>query len=601
MLEQIIEEMQKRGFERQAVLLGSKKSQTYLRVLLQERWRQHVAAQLGESLYEELETYQKKTTDFYNLLVNEALRDLSPDFPPDLDFTLPSLRIERKNFFNEAALENAKTNYRKICELVEQATLLVNTTAKEIIGADDEMIFRVYKDMIMSFYHGERKITSEVLERRINYSVEKLGDYEDDKFGIDSLPLCRNYPAFINYIMLCNSLPNYKGDNHQKYFSDNPEEVSERIEELGEEGFRQEVRELITYAKATTTNRKQLMREYDSFISVQTTEASIRKRAKKEFEQNVVYNGEWCDIDAMDDLTLSASIETRKESIEYIEDQIKHRTDQIVGLLQIGSGGAVTNPNADPISALQNHEYYPNLLYNEEVRKQVRKLAQEAKKFIDDFPDIHDAILPSRLRKHTPFFYTMQELPKDPLDVTIGNDGSACIFVPKESSELKNGIFIPVYLLHPGVHFFANYRLLKEDETGRQRMGFILAFDTYRQESPKQRILACNSLEFSRIGILGGRETLRELTEYDEAWITQYAQTHGYAGATMGTHDYNTSVNYSSKIGTVVQEQLRMNLGVIEPFYSDIFQFDRKKMQMVTRSNSSYWIWKNNRKVRNKK
>jgi len=174
----------------------------------------------------------------------------------------------------------------------------------------------------------------------------------------------------------------------------------------------------------------------------------------------------------------------------------------------------------------------------------------------------------------------MKELPKDPLDVTFGNDSGCCIFVPNEIEKMQNGWTIPFYLYDPHIRLFSIYRDKK------QRIGLVIAFETFSKNEPN--VLCCNSLELSRIGIVGGRDTIKKLTDYVEDWLIRYAQEYGYFGVTMGSHSYNTAFNYSSRGGDTVKEEL-VFAGFREPFYSEIFVFDKN---IRTRPDSNYWLWK---------
>ncbi|MFH1849880.1 MAG: hypothetical protein ABH879_06900 [archaeon] len=59
----------------------------------------------------------------------------------------------------------------------------------------------------------------------------------------------------------------------------------------------------------------------------------------------------------------------------------------------------------------------------------------------------------------------------------------------------------------------------------------------------------------------------------------------------MGAHPYNTSANFSSRAGGIVEEP-PIFLGVPYPRYSDIFVMKENPGQLVTRPGSCYWLWK---------
>jgi len=186
-------------------------------------------------------------------------------------------------------------------------------------------------------------------------------------------------------------------------------------------------------------------------------------------------------------------------------------------------------------------------------------------------------------------------MPKDPLDVDFGRDADCCIYVPEKLDQLQNGIFVPNYLAYSDVRLFSVYR----DQNGRKkRMGLVMAFDTENEEN--ELVLACNSLELSQFGIAGGKQTVREITEYVENWLVGYANEHNYSGVVMGNHSYNTSANFSSKSDEIYQGSL--TLMVPDGFYSDILIFDKGprnrflhmmlgKKEMQTRKDGCYVLW----------
>ncbi|HII71123.1 TPA: hypothetical protein HA265_00005 [Candidatus Woesearchaeota archaeon] len=183
----------------------------------------------------------------------------------------------------------------------------------------------------------------------------------------------------------------------------------------------------------------------------------------------------------------------------------------------------------------------------------------------------------------------VEELPKDPMDVTFGNDSGCCIFVPESTNDLNNGIFVPVYLLDLNIRLFAVYRLENGGDK-KHRMGLVVAFDTHTENG--RNILACNSLELSAYGVAGGKPALCKLTNYVEDWLIGYARRHRYHGVAMGSHSYNTSANFSGRKGDVVRQTLIFNTEgeALNPFYSDIFDWDSENALMKTRENACYWL-----------
>ena len=203
------------------------------------------------------------------------------------------------------------------------------------------------------------------------------------------------------------------------------------------------------------------------------------------------------------------------------------------------------------------------------------------------YPDIFALPTPSKLKRKKHLKYLIEEMPKDPLDVTFGNDSGCCIFVDDDVKKTGNGMFVPYYLVHPGVRLFGVYRT---EKSRRQRMGLVVAFETEYADKRKGKILACNSLELSILGLAGGETTISRLVDYVEGWLVEYAKQNGYVGVCMGGHSYNTSLNYSSRKNDVVKDTLVFSNSPLF-FYSDIFRADDDR-SMLTRDHSCYWLWK---------
>lgn len=365
---------------------------------------------------------------------------------------------------------------------------------------------------------------------------------------------------------------------------------------------------LLTDARSVLSSNEQISSRFELYSEI--NKATLRERILEEAKFYLDYD--WREdihddfFSLQDDLQILGEVELEGENLvaefmktplharkKYVEkhySSLEMLKRKIVGLQQIIDGSPVNNPNISQLSILQNDARLPNLKYSEKTRQALKVIVDECRELLDSIPDLTDLAISSKMRKKKKLTYVMEELPKDPMDVTFGNDSGCCIYVPESKDKFQNGIYVPVYLTNPNIRLFAVYRAENGDK--KQRMGLVLAFDT--QTESGEDVLACNSLELSLYGISGGRDTISKITDYTEQWLVGYAQKHGYHGVTMGRHSYNTSANFSSKTGDIVEQTLvlKSKKGRLIPFYSDIFDYDVIKDIMKTRNNSCYWLSK---------
>jgi len=285
----------------------------------------------------------------------------------------------------------------------------------------------------------------------------------------------------------------------------------------------------------------------------------------------------------------------------YILEEFTYKVTDMrkiaIGCEQIAAGGTVLNQKEHRYSVAQNHARFPNLDYTEQQRATFRDYGKSLQELLQKIPDISDIVLPRRIRQRKDVDFSVEELVKDPMDITFGNDAGCCIAVSTNREDLINGWTVPHYQLDPHIRLFGIYRSMGQKRT---RVGLIPAFETAFQRAfsgnvPREKtILSCNSIELSSVGIPGGTETKTELTRYAEQWIQTYAQTYGYYGATMGHHSYNAAVRFSQHTENMVREPLAF-IGRIQGFHSDIFQRTpdaRQNYIYRTKPHSCYWITK---------
>lgn len=595
-LKEIIDQFRAKGQDRQAVLLESRYAQDYIQALTNFSWKNRVERAVGKKAYTELCKLQKTMSP------REVLRRaLFVDSFHPRKMSEEQLRVELTSELTVDTLKEASIVNGRLMDALKVAEPLLYKAAKEFIGEDDELLYQVFT--------GGLESTAGLPEDEnmlFNYYVNKLNFRIDLNEGCVSkdMPLvyffgggksrgC--YHLLLELLQLTENSETQQTLDEVKVLVDKAHQIRSDSEKLSaafhrwNQFFKRTEKErTITAAKNRLFYGAQLEFVYDNFLEEEDIMSFI--------SEYPLLAGDWSsgNEDSAEDAysaLLSSSLGLRDRFLTHYDYDLQNVINKVKGMQQIVAGGMITNPDAQKWSVLQNHFQYPNIPYSESTREELAKYVLEMEKKLDELPDISDLALPSRVRKQKVQFYSIDELPKDPLDVTVGNDSSSCIFAARKLEEMQNGIFLPIYLDLDSIRMFANYRHDKKKKKKR-RMGLVLAFEmSYLGSDDDKDILACNSLELSRLGIVGGKETTRKVVDYDEQWLIAYAKRFGYHGVCMGRHKYNTSVNYSSRVGDVVQETLILS-GVQRRFYSDILVWDEEKKVMKTREQSCYWLWK---------
>jgi hypothetical protein len=164
--------------------------------------------------------------------------------------------------------------------------------------------------------------------------------------------------------------------------------------------------------------------------------------------------------------------------------------------------------------------------------------------------------------------YTLELSDKDPLDVTFGNDGGACIAVSPKTNSISNAYGLPHTIADNAQYVF---NIMQQIGKGKKRrIGITYAVTT--KNDNHEKVLAGNSIELSPS--MNPREVLKPLVAYVEKGLETFGKREGCVAGFMSNHSFNTSQNHSTK----VQEQPRFP-GLLKPrrrnepmYYSEIIK-----------------------------
>ncbi len=650
-LEELAQAIEEKGFSRQAVLLRSWAGGRYVKALMQPQWRTRVEEAFGRETYTQLEHYCQQMPDTREL--KRIFGGKLPEFPTfqPREYAVPPLEITVENMFDFSVLQKAAEITKQATELRVQAEAAVYGEVQERTKGNDDLLYEIYKDAD----HTSGKLDEQRLQGLTQIYYRKLSARTQRIKRLLDL----SAPASIlanEIIVLSEYIPSFEYAGEFSSSQEDSTAIADRFIERycgqrgeGEEGLKDEFNKICGLASPLIQEGERLLND------AQSKDEQKRANAKNSFErwlareqqtqrQRVIkkarvdlpsLSGEFFDREefskfhhlypfsldninpALDDenaiswdqkptqeellrhLYKSSLLERNRFLADRYEWEVQALFNLLPGLQQLMEGGPVTNPDASPVSVLQNHYRFPNLQYSPAVMDAVRAIVPKLKPLLTQLSDVDlsDFVTSTKMRKKKEHTYIVEELPKDPLDVTYGNDSGCCVFVPEELEKLQNGVAVVEWLLNPSIRLFGIYR---QEGEKKQRMGLVAGFETvrrkqtWRKSEERKRILACNSLELSRFGISGGSKTVQALVEYVESYLAGYAQAFGYHGCTMGRHSYNTSENFSGKAGDVVAGELESFIDgmVRKPFYSDIFAWHPGGSAMRTRPKSCYWLWR---------
>lgn len=606
--ERIAEQFRAKGFTKQAALLGSGAGHIYLLALLQDRWEEHVSAGIGQDAVAMLNIGFIRNPHLAKL--GSCLKGAEDFTPRDLDVS--PLEIELTGSVNAEDILKAGEIRGSLAKLSSKGNRILYSELYEKAFDDEDLLYEIYKDR-EKFFESRDYFYSALLNR-----TERAARMLDIDAPTDILP---------GMIKLVCDLIGPGDDSVWKYFTElescieaikkkrqdsKIEECWEAYGKITEKGLevlekaRNDTESTEEMFQAWVDERKRTARqriiskakdeirhrntEEDSGLLLMDKDEEITAALLEHDEDSEFAYAGKPDSGSLARKLLKSPINCRQYFIDMNERHLEGLRRALTGFKQIIEGGPVTNPEVPEVSSMQNHAGFANIKYSDKTRHELERIVGQMDGLFRDMPDISALPTPSKLKRKKSLKYLIEEMPKDPLDVTFGNDSGCCIFVDENPENIQNGGFVPCYLLHPGVRLFGIYRT----EGGkRQRMGLVLAFETSYEDSKNSRhgnVLACNSLELSRLGIGGGDRTIDRIVSYAEDWLSSYAEENGYDGVCMGGHSYNTSANYSSKTGETIKETLIFNNHPLN-FYSDILE-KKDKHTMATRKGSCYWLWR---------
>ena len=576
----VIELLREKGFKRQAALLESSVKDLYAEALYNYRWAKRVKKAFGDKIYKqfERESVKKDKSSRASRLLYALL---NPYFRRRTYKTTP-LEITIESNFDISALKKAADITGELIGLSNEPYKLIYDEAKELTKDNSDLLFEIYKDNDITVQLKDKSDSdiSGYYSERLSAWLERTKKYINLEYP---------EPALLSALThIIDLLPPTYTPQNKITKKENVKTVISEAEKTLSNNELLNTNAKLWLQKMENTKRERVSTEgkSDIFDDYYSDKGYDNPLSTGEIETLFMYHDLEYKGGYLEEL-LSSPLNIRKNFLEsdYMPSLERYHS-LLQGIQHILMGGPITNPNASEVSVLQNHHGFPNLKYSDRTKERLNEMAEKLKYSLGQLPDISDIATPTKLLKRRNLTYVMRELPKDPLDVAFGNDSACCIFVPENPEELQNGLSVPVYLIDNAVRLFSLYRVENDKE---QRMGLVLAFETYSNNDPENKILSCNSLELSRFGISGGNDTIRKITNYAEDWLIGYAQKHGYKGVTMGSHSYNTSVNFSSRISDVVSED-NIFSGLSKWFYSDIFAYEKEK-PLRTRENSCYWLW----------
>lgn len=584
--------LREKGFHRQATLLESRANRAYIHALTNPRWETEVRNAFGGPIYGELQLIELMA------LPDQDTHPVVEERP--FDYPTYTRNIDHKFCFED--LMNSGRICNELANIKAEALEMVFSGFRDVAANDENLLIEVYKDwdLYSEMIALEESEQLSILKRIVYGRCESL----ERQITAETPPMLNDTIVSKSIELLLQVLPcayqQHAGQDLGKLVTDldaievmihearailtDPEKLCE-VRTFYLESLESTTRERILKTARAEIELFTIMNK-DEDMCLGFSEYGIYHTFTYDFELD--YKAEGLE-DALQQL-FHAPLDLRQTILEDYEGEVNgghgraSHVTTLAGLLQIISGGKITNPNVPEVSVLQNHAALPNIRYPAQIIQQLKPLVKKYQQLFDDLPDIDDLAISSKLRKRKSITYAVEEIPKNPLDVTVANDSGSCLYVPEQLKDLGNGVFIPYYLTLPQIRQFGVYRVQGER---KHRMGSIRTFDVTTSDG--RSILAANSLELSRYHIIGGKQTLQKLARYAEDFLAAYAEKFGYDGVVMGAHSYNTSTNFSSKSKDLVKD--RLTFKTEQPFYSDIFVWNPEQETLTTREKSCYWLW----------
>ncbi len=594
MIDQLVKKLvgclEDNGHHRPAVMLQHPNKivrDRYLVALLQPEWEFDVRGIIGH-LYDECKPEAERIRKSLGPTVSYSYFNCRR-----IDF--PNLEIENTTRFSDESIEQAREIFDKLFEVYERAHRLIYKDVLARSEQDPDLLYHAFGDDIIGAIRDTSQYNIEDYERRLRKNVD----------GLERGQIDLGYLA-----ILCGLLgeSDRKMDYSMLILDESTEEELNAFEAEKEEQdlFKQRI---ILKARTILSDRDRLQTSFDGYIEKKrsTPKEEIIKKARRILERTIgspdlgflienplnqdevnvsyhVYTGSGCK--AVPPL-MKTPLKFRENILEEIQLLIDKYSRKLTGIQQLIGGGQQTNEFVHPSSTLQNNARFPNIGYSAEILDELQTVASELRDTLDTLPDMTDLATKGQLRRKNKLIYSIQELPKNPLDVSFGNDSACCIFVPNDPTQFQNGYTVPFYQTNNAVHLFATH--FHRTKTKRDRMGLIVGLDAYEEGNQHSRYLVANSLELSRNGIAGGKATIVALSNYEQEWLIEYAKQNGYDGVVMGSHGYNTAQNYATQKGDTLETRL-VFAGGLDNVHTDVFM--REGSKLVTKPKSCYWLWK---------
>jgi hypothetical protein len=259
----------------------------------------------------------------------------------------------------------------------------------------------------------------------------------------------------------------------------------------------------------------------------------------------------------------------------------------ISGLSQLIDGGAVTNPKMNQVSYLQNKGRFPNIVYDASVLSELKKIHSEMGDLIKKIPDISDIMLFQKLRNVRDFSYVVEELPKNPLDLSFVNRSkNENLYCSLSSALFGKPDLIPVYLFDSGVRFFGVVAkgIDSKGKDVSKRIGLTVGFES---EIDLEKVLVCYSPIISRRGYLGSHDSFNKIYDFVEDWLIDYGSLNGFSGVAMH-YDRGVESKHSADFvnsGIVFRKSIDSVDGRLYGSF-----FEESSGSLIFKPGSCYWL-----------
>ena len=588
-LELIAEQLRENGFSRQATLLESfPEGMEYTSVLLSPFWEEHVRGKIGDRIYNSLQ--QELGSDIENPF---STRDVEMEpLRLTIDLTLTQEEINQGYKFLKEIVEIQKYANREIFRYVKEQgendpDILHNAyDMRKGYDAhpdmDERELRRVFeRDMSleqMAEVREYQKYRKRLWDRTFGrfMSPEKTQPQEDDDVeeDINVVQECDDKTlSIIDEIDHPNNPNNSTTDN---IFRPGAQETLEFLD-IVEAAYRKDPEAVYQAWKVgMVKSRRESAIGYANEAIERALETGLHisgpshedKKRLRSFRR-----------------VLQKNADERREIVGSFERYLSSARFAEEGMRHILEGGTVTEHFEHSQSIFQNPNKYPNIEYSEEVHDVLRRIVQGMQNRRFQIPNMSGLKLPSSVNKLSELVYTIRELPKDPLDVSFGNDAGACIAVPtEEDPNPYHDVWksVPKYLSSDNVRLFGVYR---QEGSRERRVGMMLGFEM--NDADDNMYLALNSYEFSDIWVGTHPEMVSPLVDYVDSWMEAYAKEADLAGVSMKKNTRHSWLSDNEE--HQVEIDLRL-AGVQKNFFSDILTM--KSGGFGLREGEHYWVWK---------